>query len=86
MQQVIEMQQGIEHRRQIRQVRFKVDCQSMKQLFTVTHHCQHRKGGLNYHPFIPSAFGTQLQVLGRASRAAEAQIGQGDAVAILLFN
>lgn len=34
----------------------------------------------------PSAFGTQLQVLGRTSKAAQAQIGQGDGLAILLFN
>src|ERR1700687_5277259 len=52
----------------------------MKEFFGLTYDSQHGKAGLDDHAFIPGAFGTPLEVAGRAVGITKAQVSQDNAV------
>ena len=81
-----ERQQDIEHSDYRGQPCSNVGLQAMMDALEMAHDGHHRQSGLNSHPIIPRAFGTQLTVVGNALHTAEAIIGQDNALSVDAFD
>ena len=77
-----ERQQDIKHGNQRGQMRLDIGRQAMMKALEIAHDPHHRPSRLNSHPLVPSAFGTQLAVVGNALPTAKAIIGQDNALPI----